>query len=177
MKKKQYQNLAIKNTDKWLKETIIALNFCPFAKSPYEKGLVRIIDSKSSNDLTMLDAFIDQVAHLELNLRADLSTTILSFSNCHYGFDDFNDWSYECDQFLRLADLDTTFQAVVFHPNFYFADENPTSITNMVNQSPYPTIHIIRNVEIEEAVLKYATIRDIPEKNRLKILELFPNQK
>lgn len=160
---------AIFKTDLWLREFIIGLNICPFARVPYEQGQIRIADSLSLNDESMLESFTDEMAFLELNLRSDIATTMLLFSECDYDFESFNDWSGICDDFLKDSNLENDFQLVVFHPKFYFKDSKKTDVGNLVNQSPSPMIHIIRNIDIDEAMANYEDIDKIPERNQLKL--------
>ena len=164
--------LAIKQTTQWLKKTVIGLGFCPFAKAPFEEGRIRIANCLEQSDEVRLDFFIDELALLELNLRSDLSTTLIVFSICKEDFLDFNDFCGLCEDYLKESQLESDFQVVVFHPKFYFQDADPSDPTNMVNQSPYPTLHILRNVEIDEASMNYPDVDLIPERNRKKILAM-----
>ena len=165
-------NKAIKLTTRWLEDTIIGLNFCPFAQSPYQKGLVRISNSQAISDEQRLDFFIDEVALIELNLRSDIATTLVVFSNSNESFVDFNDFCGLCEDYLIDSHLDSDLQVVVFHPDFYFKDSDECDPTNLVGQSPFPTIHIIRNIYIDQATDRYPDIDQIPEQNRQKIIDL-----
>jgi hypothetical protein len=163
---------SVRDTENWLTRFVIGLNICPFAKNPYQKGLIRINSSIEKNDLLMMDFFTDELALLELNLKEDLATTLLVYPNDKRNFSDFNQWSSQCDNYLIDHKLTDDFQIVVFHPQFYFLGSTADEITNKVNQSPYSTIHIIRQADINQASLSYPDIDLIPERNRQKLLKL-----
>ena len=61
----------------WIEEAVIGLNLCPFAKSVYQKGLVRVVVSQARH----LDGFLDELDRELLLLRdtpaSEIETTLL----------------------------------------------------------------------------------------------------
>ena len=43
---------------KWLEETVIGLNLCPFAKTPFEEGKIALIESQANEFQGMTQAFL-----------------------------------------------------------------------------------------------------------------------
>ena len=69
--------LCVKQTVKWVREFVIKLNLCPFAKREMDKGSVRV---QASQALTVDDAMIDLMTEIELlGLDSDIETTLLVF--------------------------------------------------------------------------------------------------
>ena len=61
--------------------------------------------------------------------------------------------------------MEGEFQVASFHPDFQFADTEPDDITNCTNRSPYPTLHLIREVSIDRAVEAFPEAEMIYEAN------------
>lgn len=85
----------------------------------------------------------------------------LSFSACLDVRDDVS-------ELLKIYDLQDHFQLVVFHPQFHFAEERQSS-SNLVNQSPLPMIHILRQSEVSDAIAQIEDIEEILHQNDLKL--------
>jgi hypothetical protein len=165
-------NSPINQTKKLVRKVVIALNLCPFAKIPFKNKQIGFADCKEVDAKSMLNFFIDELALLELNHRADLSTSLVIYPNDKRSFETFNQFSQKCDDYLAAANLTDIFQVVVFHPQFRFKRSKKNDRANLVGQSPYPMLHILRNIEIEEAQKSYLGVEEIPFRNQKKILAL-----
>lgn len=162
----------IKNTEAWLKNFIIKYNICPFAKFPYEKNILKITSTDAYHEDDILENFIDEISLLELNLPHELSTTLFVIKNFKGSFLDFNNFSNYCDYFLKKNKLDRTFKVVVFHPQFYFEGETESDISNLVNRSPYPMLHLIRTSDLNYAIKNNKHVFEIPQRNKELIYNL-----
>lgn len=156
----------------WLEEIVIGLDLCPFARHPHKMGLVRIIECESTNESDQLSFFLDELDHLQQTSSSKLSTTLISYINDQSDFSDFNDFVGLCEETLIEAGLVEHFQLLVFHPQFLLADEDPLHRSHWVGRSPYPTIHLLRNAEIEIALESYADLIGIPARNEQRLLNL-----
>ena len=56
-------------------------------------------------------------------------------------------------------------QVASMHPQYQFADTEPDDITNYTNRSPYPTLHLLREDSIDEAVAAFPEAEQIFDKN------------
>lgn len=156
----------------WLEEVVIGLELCPFAKRPYENGLVRLIENESTLESDQLSFFLDELDRLQQTPSTQLSTTLIVFINDKNDFFDFNDFVGLCEDLLIESGLEEHFQLVVFHPQFVFEGKNTLHRSNWIGRSPYPTIHILRNGEIEMALASYTDLIGIPARNEEKLLSL-----
>jgi hypothetical protein len=128
--------------NKWLKKTIIGLDLCPFARKPYLEGKI-LIEKLSGQEssaaqnqfLTSLSSFQGQV-HFE--------TVLLAYPDWKVSFQDFYDFSEDCEDHLVSLGLEDEFQLVAFHPEFCFEGLKFSNRANLVNSSPVPLIHILK---------------------------------
>jgi uncharacterized protein len=147
---------AILDTQRWLERAVIGLNLCPFAKTVHVKGLIRYAVSEAT---TTAELLVD--LKIELNSLANMSiagvsiaydTTLLIAPNCLQDFLDFNDFLGKADKLIAKMKLKGTIQLANFHPQYQFAGTEPDDITNFTNRAPYPTLHLLRESSIDQAV-------------------------
>lgn len=154
----------------WIEEIIIGLDLCPFAKIPYQNGLVRLSLCETIRENEQKDFFLDELDLLQQTSNKILSTSLLAFNNDKKNFEDFNDFVGDCEELLIEAGLEEHFQLVFFHPQFRFENTDPDECSNWVGRSPYPVIHILRNAEIEMSIRHFDF--SIPESNKEKLKAL-----
>lgn len=160
----------------WLEEIVIGLDLCPFAKHPYQNGLVRLIESELISESDQLSFFLDELEKLQQTSPLVLSTTLIVFTNDKNDFDDFNDFIGICEDILIESGLEEHFQLVVFHPEYIFENKSFNERVNYIGRSPYPTIHILRNAEIEAALENFKDLDNITAKNEEKLNSLSEDQ-
>lgn len=158
-------NNAIDLTKNWLKQTVIGLNLCPFAKAPFDKGLIRIQSNKSTKEKEQIHFFLDELNLLQSKNKDELSTSLLIFENFKGSFLDFNDFTGVLEDLLLELKLEETFQLVGFHPNFYFGGLGESDRANYVNRSPLPLIHLLRFEEVQAVTTNESMGEQISEKN------------
>jgi hypothetical protein len=134
-------------TREWVESFIIGENICPFAKRPYENGLIKIIHSNAMSEEEMTQAFSEEIQDLKSKNLEELSNSLLFFPRSpisYYDLLDLNDyWSHLIDY--------KQFKTIVFHRDFHFRDTDPNARVNLVNRSPFPMIHLLRTPEVESA--------------------------
>jgi uncharacterized protein len=149
----------------WIEEAVIGLNLCPFAKSVYQKGLVRVVVSQARH----LDGFLDELDRELLLLRDtpanEIETTLLVHPKLFPEFEVFNDFLNVVDDVLQEHALEGEIQVAPFHPKFQFEGTAPSDITNATNWSPYPTLHLLREASIEQVIDAGADPDAIVERN------------
>lgn len=156
----------------WLKEIVIGLDLCPFAKTPYAKGLIRIVECEHTIESEKLTFFLDELDHLQKKTILELSTTLIVFNKDKSDFLDFNDFLGLCEEMLVAAKLEEHFQVVVFHPEYLLEGKEIHDRANWIGRSPFPTIHILRNAEIEAIQESYPDVLGIPARNESKLYSL-----
>lgn len=128
--------------NKWLEETIIGLDLCPFTRTPYLAGKILIEELAGQesaeaqvNFLSSLSSFQDQ-SHFE--------TVLLVYPHWKTSFKDFYEFSEDCEDLISSLNLEDEYQIVAFHPGFCFEGLDFSDRANLVNSSPLPLIHILR---------------------------------
>jgi hypothetical protein len=85
--------------------------------------------------------------------------------NALHDFIEFTGFLAEADRLLQREGLEGTIQLASFHPQFQFAGTEPDDITNYTNRAPYPTLHLLREDRIAQAVQAFPQASDIYETN------------
>ncbi len=160
---------AILDTQRWLERAVIGLNLCPFAKAVHVKGLIRYAVSEAT---TPTEFLVDLKNELNLLANSDVAsvsvvydTTLLIAPYCLQDFLDFNDFLGKADKLVAKMKLDGTLQLANFHPRYQFAGTEPDDITNYTNRAPYPTLHLLRESSIDQAVAAFPEAEAIFEVN------------
>ena len=160
---------AIVDTQRWLERAVIGLNLCPFAKAVHVKGLIRYVVSEATTPAELLSDLKIESNSLA-NMSADCvsiayDTTLLIAPYCLQDFLDFNDFLAKADKLLSKMKLVGTLQLANFHPQYQFAGTAPDDITNFTNRAPYPTLHLLRESSIDQAVEAFPEAESIFEVN------------
>ncbi|HLP98659.1 MAG TPA: DUF1415 domain-containing protein [Sideroxyarcus sp.] len=156
---------AIAATKLWLEKAVIGLNLCPFAKGVHVKGQIRYFVSAAQTPEELLADVQRELEVLAEAPRDKIDTTLLIHPHVLTDFLDYNDFLEVVDALLEEIDLAGELQVASMHPQYQFADTEPDDITNFTNRSPYPTLHLIREDSIDEAVAAFPEAEQIFEKN------------
>ena len=158
------QTLGIINqTKKWVKEVVIACNFCPFAAAVVNQKKVNYVVEESEKLDVALEAFLLECNRMDLD--DDIETTLLIYPNSFVDFEDYLDFLNLAEQIIESNAYDGTYQVASFHPLYQFADSAIDDAANFTNRSPYPMLHILREASVEDALAKYPHAEEIPERN------------
>jgi len=156
---------AIAATRLWLERAVIGLNLCPFAKGVHVKNQIRYVVSAAQTPDELLRDVLSELELLAETPRDKIDTTLLIHPHVLTDFLDYNDFLEVVDAALEEVDLAGELQVASMHPHYQFADTKPDDITNFTNRSPYPTLHLLREDSIEEAVAAFPEAEMIFEKN------------
>ena len=159
------ERIAIEDTQKWLMEVVIGLNLCPFAKAVVVKDRVRyrVCLSSATDDVLLMLA--DELQFLASEDASMVDTTLLIAPYALPVFLDFNEFLGECVALLESQGLVGELQVADFHPNYQFAGEAPDAMGHFTNRAPYPTLHLLRESSLDEAVAVYPDAALIFERN------------
>jgi hypothetical protein len=141
------------------------LNFCPFAKAVYVKNQVRYAVSKAQASDALLADLVYELRYLQAADPADVDTTLLIHPGILTDFLDFNDFLDVADVAVTELGLAGEIQVASFHPQYQFAGTEPDDIGNYTNRSPYPTLHLLREMSVERALAAFPDAAQISEKN------------
>ncbi len=156
---------AIAATKLWLERAVIGLNLCPFAKGVHVKNQIRYFVSAAQTPEELLVDVLRELEVLAEASRDNIDTILLIHPHVLTDFLDYNDFLAVVDASLEDIDLAGELQVASMHPQYQFADTEFDDITNYTNRSPYPTLHLIREASIDEAVAAFPEAETIFEKN------------
>jgi uncharacterized protein len=156
---------VIAATRLWLERAVIGLNLCPFAKGVHVKNQIRYVVSPAQTPEELLADVLKELETLAETSREKIDTTLLIHPHVLSDFLDYNEFLEVVDAALDDVDLAGELQVASMHPQYQFADTEPDDITNFTNRSPFPTLHLIREASIDEAVAAFPEAETIFEKN------------
>lgn len=153
----------IQQTQCWLENVIIGLNFCPFAKREFVNQSIRYAVS----DALQLDEALQAVADefITLDQEDGIETTLLMFASGFSDFDDFVELIDYSNQLIDELGYRGIYQVAHFHPDYCFEGSDDQDAANFTNRSPWPTLHLIRESSLQSAIEQHANTEAIPEAN------------
>ena len=159
------ERIAIEDTQLWLTRAVVGLNLCPFAKAVMAKGQVRYVVTELTEPEQVLKLLQSEMQTLVDADPDTLDTTLLIAPYLLPDFVDFNEFLFDCDAVLLGMDLEGVLQIADFHPGYQFAGTAPDDVENLTNQSPYPTLHLLREDSVTRAVQAFPDAALIYERN------------
>lgn len=163
------------NVSHWVQHFILKYNICPFARIPFQKGLVRISVSLEKSKTERLAFLKDELLKLHKTAAHEISNTLCVFESGEKNFRSFLAFKENADDLLLELKLDREFQLVAFHPEFIFAETSTRARVNWVNRSPSPLIHILREIEVSNVIRSLSDGENISYANEKK-LEAMSNE-
>ncbi len=157
------QNKLINAIKYWLENTIIAFNFCPFAKKEFINGAIHY-------EIVENNALLEQLASLSLELKRldkdrTIETTLVIFPTGLESFFDYLDFLQSANELIDELNYQGIYQLASFHPDYCFEDVKQSDLSNYTNRSPLPLIHIIREEGLEKALNTFSKPEQIPVRN------------
>lgn len=159
MKDEQY----LQPTIKWVKDLVVGLNLCPFAKRELVKNRIRFIVSHVTKKEELLTC-LQQELEL-LNSNDNIETTLLIHPAVLQDFFEYNQFLGSADDLLYELALEGVYQVASFHPNYQFGGTVEADAENYTNRSPFPMLHLLRENSLENAIAIYPDTDQIPKNN------------
>ena len=153
----------ITQTKKWITDVVVGCNFCPFAAKEIKQNTIRYRVETSTDVKTCLNSFIEECVLLDKDNA--IQTTLLIFPDVFQKFDDYLELVSLAETLLVKKGYEGIYQVASFHPDYRFADTTDDDAANYTNRSVYPMLHLLREEQIEQALLHYANPEQIPERN------------
>jgi len=160
----------IERTKTWIKEIVIGLNFCPFARKPFKEELILYKLDDTPDEAVALESFIHTCRFLDEN--PVMETALLIFPNGFSDFEEYLDLVELSEKLLKAEGYEGVYQVASFHPGYIFAGSDENDPANYTNRSPYPMLHLLREDLLEIAIDKHANVDDIPNQNIAKAQSL-----
>ncbi|WMN59097.1 DUF1415 domain-containing protein [Pseudoalteromonas xiamenensis] len=154
---------AINAMKNWVSSVIVKYNFCPFARKEVENNTIHY---ELSDALTIEDAVLAMIdSCIALDSHQERETTLLIFTTGFQDFDAFLDLVDLANALLAAQGYEGKYQIANFHPDYVFADSDENDPANYTNRAPYPTLHLIREESMAQALATYDDPEQIPENN------------
>jgi hypothetical protein len=161
---------VVAQTRCWLESVIIELNFCPFAKREFVRNSIRYQLSEAIDLSTALHSVNDELNYLDQHSQSE--TTLLIFPRGFAEFNDFLELIEMADKLIDQLGYRSTYQLAHFHPNYCFAGSNDEDAANYTNRSPWPTLHLLRENSLQQAIERYPDTSQIPDNNIKKARQM-----
>lgn len=157
--------LPAETTRRWIESWIVGLNLCPFAKRVFDEDTIRYVVSSADTPEALLEELARELQTLVGARREAVETSFLIHPQTLADFLDFNDFLGVAENLVLDLGLSGTVQLVGFHPQFQFADTPGDAPENYTNRSPFPMIHLLREVSVTEVSGKPEELAQIPIRN------------
>lgn len=161
-------------TRRWLERAVIGLNLCPFAKAVHAKDRIRWVLSEATDAEALLAQLATELQFLAAADPTEVETTLIVHPRVLADFADYNDFLDLADAAIEALGLEGTLQVASFHPDYRFEGTGPDDITNATNRSPWPTLHLLREDSIAQAVSDTPDADRIVERNLASLRRLGP---
>jgi len=155
----------ISRTRAWVEQAVIGLNLCPFAKAVQAREQVRYVLSKAVDADGLLQALCEELDLLAATDPAAIETTLLIHPHVMNDFLDYNDFLDAADAAVDALGYAGILQVASFHPRYQFAGTAPDEVSNATNQSPYPTLHLLREAGMDRAIQAFGDTGQIYRNN------------
>lgn len=156
---------VIAATRTWIERAVIGLNLCPFAKAVHVKEQIRYVVSDAQSPEALIEDLRRELSTLDKASPADIATTLLIHPRVLTDFRDYNDFLESADELVVEMDLEGVIQVASFHPRYQFSKTTPENVINCTNRSPYPTLHLLREADVDAAVAAFPDAKLIYERN------------
>ncbi|MBN8431890.1 DUF1415 domain-containing protein [Microbulbifer salipaludis] len=167
----------IAQVEQWLRDVVVGLNLCPFARKPLRAGQIRFVVSDATSDEVLLEELQDEFQVLDRTRPEEVETTLLILPTHLRDFHDYNFFLGEAERLLQREGYEGTYQVASFHPHYQFAGTQPDDAENLTNRAPYPILHLLREEGLERGLRNYPDPESIPHNNILRVEALTEKEK
>ena len=160
----------INHTKNWINHFIIKHNICPFAKREFDKNKEGNKKGDIHYEVVTSDKIENQLQELiysceQLDKEDGIETSLLIIPNGLSDFDDYLDFLDLAIELMHKQGYEGTYQLASFHPNYCFEGVDTDDASNFTNRSPYPMLHLIREISLEKVLANYPKPENIPTRN------------
>jgi hypothetical protein len=156
----------------WVKDFVIGLNLCPFARPLVASDALRVTVCEATDDESVAVTLLDEIERIQKASEAEIATTLVVLTNALQRFDDYLAFLDGAQQLLEEMDLLGVLQLASFHPDYQFAGEPIEAASHFTNRAPFPMIHVLREDMVTRALETYPNPEQIPERNIQKLEDL-----
>lgn len=154
---------ALGQTRAWVERVIMKYNLCPFARREVEGSSIRYAEIDSDTLPGALEAICLECQYLDHHPA--VATTLCVLTRGFTDFDHYLELVELANALLQMQGYEGVYQLASFHPDYRFAGAPEEDPANFTNRSPWPTLHLIREESMAEALAEYDNPEAIPERN------------
>ena len=156
---------AERHVRRWLRDFVVGLNLCPFARPLLGAPNLRIAVCEETQIADLRRVLLQELDLLQCSTVQDVATTLVVFPRALQSFEDYLQFVDEAQDLLVESGLDGIVQLASFHPQYRFAGEAPEAASHFSNRAPYPLIHLLRESMVSRALEDFADPDQIPNRN------------
>jgi len=156
---------VIAATRNWLEKAVIGLRLCPFAASPYLRGLIRYRVSEQESPEGLAEELTEELNFLAAADPLHCETSLLIHPHVLGDFLDYNQFLDQADAAVAALGLEGKLQIASFHPAYQFAGSGSNDVENGSNRSPYPMLHLLRESSVRRAATTFPEVNEIGSRN------------
>lgn len=153
----------VDSTEYWLKNLIIAHQLCPFASAAFNNDQLRYCVNNDLDTAERLTSLMTECSLLDHS--ANIATSLFICAQGLEQFEDYLDFLELAEQLLIAQGYEGIYQLASFHPDYCFAETDPSDPANYTNRSPYPMLHLLREASVEQAIASHPDPEKIPDRN------------
>ncbi len=153
----------ITDTNRWIETVVIGHRFCPFANHVYEANGIHYNVVEESQPEAMLHALISECERLD-GIQT-IETTLMIIPQGVDKFECYLELLELAEQLLIDQGYAGIYQLASFHPCYQFEGVDIDDPSNFTNRSPYPMLHLLREISLERSITDYPDTKAIPERN------------
>ena len=162
---------VIAATRNWVEKAVIGLRLCPFAASPYLRGLIRYRVSEQESPEGLAEELTEELNFLAAADPLHCETSLLIHPRVLGDFLDYNQFLDQADAAVAALGLEGKLQIASFHPAYQFAGSGSNDVENGSNRSPYPMLHLLRESSVR-ATATFPGVDEIGNRNMATLREL-----
>ena len=167
---------ATDRTEQWLERVVVGLGLCPFAAPVLSDGRLDILVSDAADADTLTVDLDHALQRLASTSASELETTLVVVEHLLGDFDAFNDYLDIAEALIEARGLTGVIQLATFHPDYVFADAEADDPANATNRAPYPTLHLLREASVEQAIAEHGNSEAIPVRNARLLRSMTPER-
>lgn len=147
-----------RRTRRWLEDVVLGLRLCPFAVPYHKSNQIFITTIDASDQNVALERLRDRYKALQGSM--EIATELVVFPYVSE-FDNFFEFSHIIaniqEELTRgKEESEELIQMVAFHPRWLTREAHESGKSDdfalFTNRSPYPLVHLLRQVHVDQAL-------------------------
>lgn len=152
----ELESKEIYATKLWVEEFVFRNSLCPWVGKTLAQDQLRLTLVDNSSRRSVINAVLEESKSLIDSLRShDNHTTTLLVLKHDITFEAFLELIESIERLLDSKNMSQYIQIASFHPDYQFDKTDINAAENYTNRSPYPTIHLLRVIDVSNAIESY----------------------